>query len=381
MSFYSVSKSGLAPLHEAAENTAVEKINDGELLLYRQGLQKLGFFAPIHEAIFACTAKHVNDNTLNELRKNGIEHIHEYLSGAQLIAVYHEMREILAKTMPYYVKEICRQLLGINRCYIHANSLIRIIVPHKILCDNLNEFSKHLGKLDLHGPHHDFYQDVAFGSINLWIAIGPVHEANGMSIFTDVWGKTLPKGKDHVAADQYLGEPVNIVCEPGDILMFHNHHMHASVLNSTQSSRIVLTNRFTVETPVHPNPANMMTYVDSSQIVENIRPDSTIPHGRDTVKIVTQYYSRTKESVEGWSQKLPSELNDNEITAINQERCAVKIDGKIHFIARYCTHIGADLSLGYVKDGKIHCPWHNLPFDPETGRSACDAIRPLKTFT
>src|SRR3954463_9613459 len=41
--------------------------------------------------------------------------------------------------------------------------------------------------------------------------------------------------------------------------------------------------------------------------------------------------------------------------------------GKPHVIDNYCPHAGGSLSAGYVEDGCAVCPWHNWPFDLNTG--------------
>ena len=33
----------------------------------------------------------------------------------------------------------------------------------------------------------------------------------------------------------------------------------------------------------------------------------------------------------------------------------------------------------FVPHALVHCPWHNVSFDPATGASVCSALKPLKT--
>ena len=49
-------------------------------------------------------------------------------------------------------------------------------------------------------------------------------------------------------------------------------------------------------------------------------------------------------------------------------------------MSRFCPHAGADLADGFVDGGRIVCPWHNVPFDPDTGASPCPALKPLRRF-
>lgn len=74
-------------------------------------------------------------------------------------------------------------------------------------------------------------------------------------------------------------------------------------------------------------------------------------------------------------------MRDGEIEAVEKGIIAVQIDGKVHYLSRYCTHEGADLSLGYVDDDKqLRCPWHNLRFSKE-GKQPCKTLKDLKTYS
>jgi len=49
-------------------------------------------------------------------------------------------------------------------------------------------------------------------------------------------------------------------------------------------------------------------------------------------------------------------------------RIAVFRDGESYFaLEDICPHMGAFLSHGYRRPGRIICPWHNWEFDLETG--------------
>ena len=77
---------------------------------------------------------------------------------------------------------------------------------------------------------------------------------------------------------------------------------------------------------------------------------------------------------------IESTLQPNQIVGVDDDRILVQTEDGIVCLSRYCTHMGADLSLGYMKDGKIRCPWHNLWFDPKTGKQPCRNLENLKFF-
>jgi len=57
-------------------------------------------------------------------------------------------------------------------------------------------------------------------------------------------------------------------------------------------------------------------------------------------------------------------------------------NGKIYAVANRCIHKGASLCDGALSnDGKVlRCPWHNWPFDLETGGHCLDPSERLRTY-
>lgn len=72
------------------------------------------------------------------------------------------------------------------------------------------------------------------------------------------------------------------------------------------------------------------------------------------------------------------DMKTGEIKAVSSSIIVIKTDDGIKAFSRYCSHEGADLSLGYVQDNKIHCPWHNLPFDVNSGIQPCQSLKNLR---
>ena len=79
------------------------------------------------------------------------------------------------------------------------------------------------------------------------MAIGHVKEENGMEIYPDMWGQDLPQEGFNMNIEG-LGEPVRYELTPGDILVFHSRHIHTTVLNHTDQTRIAVTGRICFST-------------------------------------------------------------------------------------------------------------------------------------
>lgn len=80
------------------------------------------------------------------------------------------------------------------------------------------------------------------------------------------------------------------------------------------------------------------------------------------------------------------ELNegDSATVFVGDERVAVfRSDDELYGVSDVCTHAGASLSEGGVRDGTVRCPRHGAPFDVRTGEAlgypASEDIRTYET--
>ena len=69
-----------------------------------------------------------------------------------------------------------------------------------------------------------------------------------------------------------------------------------------------------------------------------------------------------------------SDLAHGEVRGVSPSLCVVRTERGVFALGRRCPHEGADLAYGLVRDGRLRCPWHNLPIDPETGAQPCATL-------
>ncbi|MFP4174194.1 MAG: non-heme iron oxygenase ferredoxin subunit [Halobacteriales archaeon] len=64
------------------------------------------------------------------------------------------------------------------------------------------------------------------------------------------------------------------------------------------------------------------------------------------------------------------EAEDGESVFVDGERVAIfVVDGEPYAVSDVCTHAGASLTEGGVRDGTVRCPRHGAPFDLRTGEA------------
>ncbi|MEO1672539.1 MAG: Rieske 2Fe-2S domain-containing protein, partial [Cyanobacteria bacterium J06631_2] len=257
------------------------------------------------------------------------------------------------------------------------------------------------GKITVHGPHQDSWFLHPLNTINVWCAIGSVVSGNGLSIFPQSWSSRptysrTPFGAK-ISADQYLGPAVNFDLDPGDMVVFNAEHVHSSEINQTDLSRFIISMRMTFDEPQYFD-AEVYDYRQVSfgskakpslEIERNPRinfynnhphfstseREIKIPDSKTRCKDIEQLDIKEEENCLTFDSNA---LAENEIKLVTNAICVTKITGQIYSFSRFCTHEGADLALGQIKNQRVVCPWHNLSFNLDTGKSACKSLRQLR---
>ena len=76
------------------------------------------------------------------------------------------------------------------------------------------------------------------------------------------------------------------------------------------------------------------------------------------------------------------EEGDPATICLEGERIAVFLsEDEVHAVSDVCTHAGASLSEGGVREGTVRCPRHGAPFDLRTGEAlGYPASEDLRTY-
>lgn len=346
---------------------AVQRIATGDILLVRRGLQRAGLWEEIELTLWEAIAEALGQDRMACLRKTGLGSMHLLLTGEQIKRCNEAAHRRFNSIARSYVPKLVRDVVGYRGPgFYDQNSVIRFYVPVGFHRANREVLETRPGYTKPQGPHVDTWFGHATSGLNLWMAIGPVRRGNGLALFPQKWLGQIPHdGQYRPVAGQHFGSPVTFDMDPGDLLFFHGEHLHSSELNSTSQTRVALTNRFSLSSP------RVVSETTTAQWLE-------LPASNPAQKTMQVADMARSYSVEEFRGNYTSTSGEGTIIPLNDRWCRVTICGVRRIVSRICPHEGGDLSEGYVQNGRIHCPWHHMSFDPATGQAACDGIASLR---
>lgn len=416
-------------VHEIQPDAIPDMVHRGEVLIIREGLQEIGWFQPLVDISLTELRAVVGPEIAAKVAAEGFANLHEHLTVEQLFDFNERTMAKLKVSAPHMLKSVSEKLLNSKGTYLEQVPNARTFVPFDVVSKNKAAFRKiherrGPGKVTEHGPHHDSWFEHPLNTINVWSAITPVLDGNGMVVFPEVFGSRLPYDKSGaIRKDQFYGRPFNFELGAGDIVLFSGEHLHGSEINRTDRTRYVISMRMTIKPPKFHGSSYAYPYLASGMVGTalerfadlpiKLQPDYAVAAARKLRSRVKQALGKeTAHSYLGASdtRNIPplDDLSGNfpdplqivegedgrrsfaadalavgEVRVIDARTCAGKLpDGSIVAYSRFCPHEGADLAAGHIRsDSRIMCPWHNLTFDPATGASPCESLAKLRTRT
>lgn len=242
-------------------NEALRLAWDGEIILIKQALQNLGTYRSLYDDSIEAIKDVSSEEVANQVSEAGFEKIHEILSPRQILSANQRMHEIIAPKVINITRNFVEGMMAYKKpYYICKLPVIRTFIPQDTLADSKEIFSWRLGTLLIHGPHRDSWHTHAYDGLNLWMAISHVLPGNGMTLYPGMWNKPVEYEGISISRHQAVGKPVNLNMEPGDLLLFHGEHLHASELNVTDQTRYVISTRFVFGPPRYGEGSNWIPY-------------------------------------------------------------------------------------------------------------------------
>jgi nitrite reductase/ring-hydroxylating ferredoxin subunit len=369
-----------------------ERVLAGEVVVVRGGLQAAGLLDEIVRKSLGAVRAIFGDEIARKVDAEGFEHIHSMVPIDRIPeltdAIYRSMTDSAAQDLK---KILLATFKGVDGYYFEDEPNVRFHIPfdaareHKRLFDEFAE-KRGEGKLSAHGPHRDSWLDCPDNGMNIWMAIGRVRRGNGLTVYADQYrGKQKFDLHGDLADGERVTEPLTFDLEPGDFILFQTDHLHGSELNRLDETRFVISYRMTFDLPHFPR-GHYHPYRSSRLADGPFRALAKAPAMMQPSYVRSlgerAWHKLFPRGEQQFTPTAPAEtltgMAVGEIRAVDATTCVARLaEDNYAAFNRRCPHKGADFANGFVADGKIVCPWHNLGFDPVTGLSSCQSLKGL----
>lgn len=400
---------GLKHTEPVPINEIAERVRRKEIIVVSKCMQALGYFEQLRAASLEGIRQAVGEEKATRVSAEGFEALHQIIEVDELTSIVLCTDKILRSLAPTLAKIVVAGVFQTNNpFYFEANPSVRLHIPFDEFL-HAKELSQPFwsGKITACRPHHDSWNEYPTNSINIWIAVGAVRLGNGLSIYPQVYDQRLPCTVDgRSLPKQCFGRALNFELEPGDAIIFHGEHLHGSEINSTDETRHVVSFRLTLDRPqFFTQSPHKFIYSGGGSLIAQLaqmplkvsRRLAKLAQLLGVARLVKPTISAAKfnDTSVNFSQMLPtkavadramlvfdaSKLAVGEIRPIAQHLCVARLSKHwVVVFSRHCPHEGADLAAGYVQDGCVVCPWHNLPFSMNSGASPCMSLPQLTVF-
>ena len=279
---------------------------------------------------------------------------------------------------------------------------LRVTDPSSSRADNITSYHRNLPMAAWsHGAHVDTWYGHSYDGINFWWTLSGVQETNGMALYPDTFGLSLP----HMEEPVYLlpGFPVpkphKVEMPKDSMLMFNPETLHSTHLNITDKTRVVMTMRVNpTSKPVFNAQIQRhhATWLSASQIDRGeLNKPSFVPKAGNTGmsdrKSAMTYVAEQKTIYlrGNQAQKSPIHLcKEDDIPFAKPVRLIgdggldiviVKSTSGISAFNGKCPHLGVSLADGYVNGDTITCPGHGVTFNLPNGETDCAILKLVRS--
>ena len=134
-------------------SNCISYVSSGKLVILKNYLQNVGVLNELTKLIYRNIKSLYGEQKKYAIEKDGIEKIHNHLDVNEISALYKKIRTLLKEKMSAVTVSMFRSLGLTDEFYVHDACLIRMMLPYNQQKKYKNKYE--LGKLTLHGPHHD----------------------------------------------------------------------------------------------------------------------------------------------------------------------------------------------------------------------------------
>jgi nitrite reductase/ring-hydroxylating ferredoxin subunit len=384
---------------------------EGKIYVVKGFLHHVGIDDRLYQIVLSGIRNALSSADAAALESEGCQFIHKYLAAKEVALLTLAVDKIMTKSIPMLTRQILSMGAAYNETvWVARRPFLRFHTPYShsyAYTKKKSALKRRYGSVGFGGlgPHRDVWHSEPPRTVNLWSALGPVKKGNGLTLFPEDYTRSLEYiHRRSISRSQSMSKGINFELEPGDAILFSGSQLHASELNITNETRIVFGTRISLSNPKetcsHParfckvrigSPISFLKLNEIFRFAARVRyrlfPAKRFTHyehihaGIKISDVEREDFGPFKES-EVTSVSLSS-LEQNEPRIESKGKILIKVKGpegtEVWQLDRACPHCGSDLSLGKYVDGRIYCPWQNLPIDIRTGKSPCREIRKIST--
>ena len=398
-------------------------------LLLHHELRDLGEWSDMTERVADVIVTGVGDikgpAAADELRRRGIEYLHQVIDWRDVAPLRDQVLERLRKPLLAMAVAVGRRFLGWQGDFFVDDYLIlRVNFPYEVarradsstenpgtgrLSESVRAIFQARKTIDpvynpkayhqghppaawAHGPHLDSWVGHSRDGRNIWWAIGDVPAEAGMVLYPELADKILPCDPQTLClqAGYPLPKPTHLPLRAGEMLIFNPQVLHGTHLNTSEKTRVAITMRLDASKPTF-DPSCFYAHefwrkaVDIEQehdeVLHLLREDNlgpaleakavtprrALPVAAGALDPASGIVRCFPEGAALTSRRVIIEAEPHRVMLVRSK------DGLRAYDAA-CPHYGLDLADGGDDDEKLYCPACAVGFDLQTGESACPSL-------
>lgn len=407
--------------------------------IFKNYKSKKNFISVFNDSIMENIEIIAGKKIKEEVKKLGLEKMHKVFSVDYLPFLQFALNKQLKNTMYEFLSSVGEYDLNIKRNFFIDKTLnFRFNYPYKIKTRskitrkiyrslNLNNFSTASKELNLaskknyeydnsditkikyfnsnnnslylHSPHRDTWFAHGAKGLNLWLAISEVKEDNGMLLYPEVFKYNYEHDKNpaYIKDIYNLGKVFKTKLKNGELLVFNPEILHATHLNTGDSTRVVFSGRIENNKPKFYNKSFQVKepYWIRSYDVKNKNYNNVVIIKREKNNFVTDKKKLLeKNKIETINFDCNFEKNKiykifsinkkiNKKTLIKFKNITIGIIKKeknFYAFNALCPHLKINLLNSEIRKNTITCQGHGVEFNLNKKKSNCGNFNFKKYF-
>jgi hypothetical protein len=198
----------------------------GTPVILEGALGSFGLLSAITDLFVDDVATHLSRDQAAYLRDQGLHRMHDVVEAPRVADLLMRLdRRMASFAVPLGRAVVQATSADCPHYFICARTWVRVQIPLRLVEPHANLMAAgHLeGHLRPVASHRDYVFTHPRHALSIWCAVGPVSAGNTIALQCD-------DGR----------EPITPALAPGDLLMFDADHLHASVPNRTDETRVAI---------------------------------------------------------------------------------------------------------------------------------------------